>query len=285
MHVNPSIIGILIAASANKTASFNPLLDVTHTDASWYAADKETEYINNDTASVWTDFGMANRKLGSAGAVTGPYYKTNVINFLPAFEFLPIMYLTASSIHTNNFFRNENQTVFLVFKETDISLYWWEKALMACDEGGGNANKWIWSVNASGQIIWECHNKYYDCDNEFRSSPSIVRNNTWTIIEFTRNSADGYINCYVNGTIKIVNQLSYCYPGAINAPFSVGWGEGSTANTFTGHIAELLFYKDFLSTFDRERVEGYLAWKYGLQTNLPGNHPYSSLPPSSSRIL
>jgi hypothetical protein len=27
-------------------------------------------------------------------------------------------------------------------------------------------------------------------------------------------------------------------------------------------------------------VEGYLAWKWGLQGNLPPNHPYKLFPPS-----
>lgn len=283
MHVNPSIIGILIAASANKTASFNPLLDVTHTDASWYAADKETKYINNDTASVWTDFGINGRNLGSAGSVIGPYYKTNKINSLPVFEFSASMYLTASSTHTNNFFRNEYKSVFLVFMETNLSLNWREKALMACDPGGGNNDKWIWSINASGQVIWECHLKLTNCDNELKSTTNNVFANTWTIAEFVRD--DVIVNNYINGTVKIEDAFSYCYPTSINAPFSVGWAEGNSANTFTGHMAELLFYKDVLSTFDRKRVEGYLAWKYGLQEKLPVSHPYLSAPPTTSRLL
>jgi len=29
----------------------------------------------------------------------------------------------------------------------------------------------------------------------------------------------------------------------------------------------------------RYKVEGYLAWKWGLVANLPSGHPYKNLPP------
>lgn len=35
-----------------------------------------------------------------------------------------------------------------------------------------------------------------------------------------------------------------------------------------------------ISTFDREKLEGYLAHKWSLTNNLPSNHPYKNSPPS-----
>jgi len=34
-----------------------------------------------------------------------------------------------------------------------------------------------------------------------------------------------------------------------------------------------------LSTADRQKLEGYLAWHWELEANLPGGHPYASTPP------
>jgi hypothetical protein len=48
--------------------------------------------------------------------------------------------------------------------------------------------------------------------------------------------------------------------------------------TFQGHICEVIYYNSALSNADRERVEGYLAWKWGLQEILPLGHPYEFLP-------
>jgi hypothetical protein len=43
-----------------------------------------------------------------------------------------------------------------------------------------------------------------------------------------------------------------------------------------GDICELIVYASTIDSTKRQQVEGYLAWKWGLQSNLPSNHPYSS---------
>lgn len=48
---------------------------------------------------------------------------------------------------------------------------------------------------------------------------------------------------------------------------------------FDGWLAELVFFSAALSSGDREKMEGYLAWKYGLEGNLPGAHPYAGAAP------
>lgn len=44
-------------------------------------------------------------------------------------------------------------------------------------------------------------------------------------------------------------------------------------------IAEMLIANTVLSDSDRQLVEGFLAWKYGLQTSLDAAHPWRSTPP------
>jgi len=51
--------------------------------------------------------------------------------------------------------------------------------------------------------------------------------------------------------------------------------ETSVENYMTGNIAEIIYYGSTnLSTVLRQRVEGYLAWKWGLQASLPTSHPF-----------
>jgi hypothetical protein len=50
-------------------------------------------------------------------------------------------------------------------------------------------------------------------------------------------------------------------------------------STRTLEIAELILFTTALSTTDRQKIEGYLAWKWGLQASLPGGHPYFSAAP------
>jgi hypothetical protein len=46
-----------------------------------------------------------------------------------------------------------------------------------------------------------------------------------------------------------------------------------------GDIAEVVVYNAALSDTDRQTVEGYLAWRWGLQGSLPAGHPYKNCAP------
>lgn len=47
-------------------------------------------------------------------------------------------------------------------------------------------------------------------------------------------------------------------------------------------LAEILFYNSEISTSQRQQIEGYLAWKWRIQSSLVSGHPYTRLPPSSA---
>jgi hypothetical protein len=54
---------------------------------------------------------------------------------------------------------------------------------------------------------------------------------------------------------------------------------GSTYNYGTSQVAEIIHYDNELTNSQRQQVEGYLAWKWGLQSSLPSTHPYSKFAP------
>lgn len=74
---------------------------------------------------------------------------------------------------------------------------------------------------------------------------------------------------------------------ATGTPAAVAWRNnsryigsgGSVASQFNGYIMELIFCNDVPASGDRQTIEGYLAWKYGLEANLPADHPYKSAAP------
>jgi Concanavalin A-like lectin/glucanases superfamily len=67
----------------------------------------------------------------------------------------------------------------------------------------------------------------------------------------------------------------------VNSPWDTLGQSGFAANFFGGTMYELIIYNSVLTTAQRQSVEGYLAWKWNLQTNLPVNHPYYSSSPNS----
>jgi hypothetical protein len=84
-----------------------------------------------------------------------------------------------------------------------------------------------------------------------------------------------------NGTniIQYLNGTSNS-SGSTNLPFS---GAGTTSigiNNWFGTINEIVVYNTSLTILQRQQIEGYLAWKWGLQSKLPSSHPYSLFPPS-----
>jgi hypothetical protein len=48
---------------------------------------------------------------------------------------------------------------------------------------------------------------------------------------------------------------------------------------FKGLIHEIILVSGVVSTDTRQRIEGYLAWKWGLDSQLPSGHPYEDNPP------
>jgi hypothetical protein len=47
----------------------------------------------------------------------------------------------------------------------------------------------------------------------------------------------------------------------------------------TASVAEVIVYSTTPSDQQRQQIEGYLAWKWGLVANLPAGHPYKNYPP------
>jgi hypothetical protein len=73
-----------------------------------------------------------------------------------------------------------------------------------------------------------------------------------------------------------------------NSNLSGGWGIFNTdqslvpSNHMRGNIAEIVLFTTALSSSDTQRLEGYLAHKWGLTANLPSSplHPYKTTAPT-----
>jgi hypothetical protein len=72
--------------------------------------------------------------------------------------------------------------------------------------------------------------------------------------------------------------------GSSNITGGLGLGQHTSVNglSFGGQWCELIIYSNVMIPYDRQRVEGYLAWKWGLQSNLPAIHPFRSNAPTSN---
>ncbi len=88
-------------------------------------------------------------------------------------------------------------------------------------------------------------------------------------------------------TVSIGGSTAYTWTKPTNAVYYLGirispnvyWG-GVPDVPFNAYVAEIVSYSSALSLENRQQVEGYLAWKWGLQASLPITHPFKYFPPS-----
>ena len=78
---------------------------------------------------------------------------------------------------------------------------------------------------------------------------------------------------FVNGSSSYAGSLAtFTTPG-----ITVG-NRLSLNEAWPGHICEIILYSNVLTENQRQQVEGYLAWKWGLQKSLVSNHPFYLIP-------
>jgi hypothetical protein len=104
---------------------------------------------------------------------------------------------------------------------------------------------------------------------DYRTNYSILSNTMTTI-----NSGFDNGEAFSGGQFTDGASLASMNVGTGRA--SVGYGLDSSTNKWwlNGNIAEILVFSNVLTTTERQQVEGYLAWKWGLQANLVSGHPY-----------
>lgn len=91
------------------------------------------------------------------------------------------------------------------------------------------------------------------------------------LISFQRTGA-------TTGEIRYNGTLLTTTNGGLSGGFYQPTGYRLGANLTTGSIGEHIIYNSSISTAQRQQVEGYLAWKWGIQSSLPSNHPYRNTP-------
>lgn len=106
----------------------------------------------------------------------------------------------------------------------------------------------------------------------------------FSIIAFDFDPVADTIKTYLNGTLReTFNTQTQPTPwdltlssGAAAYRLFSQYGTPQPANIVDGYIAEALITTD---TTNHQKTEGYLAWKWGLQSNLPSGHPYKNIAP------
>ena len=98
--------------------------------------------------------------------------------------------------------------------------------------------------------------------------------NTPSILLLTRNTVTMTVR--LNGIATTSNYSSGLF-GTNNFQFM--FGTNTYNQYYSGNLHEFIQYQRALSSDEIFKLEGYLAWKYAIQSNLIASHPYRYIPP------
>ena len=236
------------------------------TTALWLdAADATTITLNSSTVSQWNDKSGNGRNMTQATALRQPTYTASGLNGLPVLSFNGDS-LTNASYNWGN----SSSSVFAVLRKNTSAGY--QNLIVT---GTGTNNNWSIGLESGTSKYALFRILVGNMVSNLICTADIPQQMCFT----NTGQVSGTVtsNVYKDGTAgSSAISVSSANQGV------VGIGIGSDAGfgeTFNGYFAEIIIVPSIVSTADRQLIEGYLAWKWGLTSSLPNDHPYKSSAP------
>jgi hypothetical protein len=113
----------------------------------------------------------------------------------------------------------------------------------------------------------------------FIRSPDIT--NLQAVALYNHNMSNTTGSMYRNGSNVANSNAAYVFGTCSGYNVGGRWeGSPTLSVPFNGVIYDMLYFNTPLTLVNREKIEGYLAWKWGLQSSLPTGHTYKSAAPT-----
>lgn len=235
------------------TDSWSPIALGAQLEA-WFKADSIVGLSDGSSLSSWSDSGPNGRHI-TYGA-TKPTFKQSQQNGKPAVEF-PGSTLSKPSFAGTLFSGSLSVSGCYVFKSLSSQT---GAVLCTRDSTSGYINHEPWS---DGNI----YTSFGRTDRVAVSgAPSLT--SQFRIGSIRASSSWKY---GVDGTTCFSGPATFSNPAS--RFFGIGY-QDDPAYSWYGLLCEVVLTNSNPSDADAQRVEGYLAWKYGLQGSIPANHPY-----------
>jgi hypothetical protein len=231
------------------------------------AADGSTISLSGTAVTQWRDK-SGNGKNATTNSSVGPNYTQTVLNASPSLYFDGTNFMSFA----NNTLIGPNGTFFVVAKE---------------DAGQSGQCFLMQNYLAFGVAEFQFDttgvNLFYPPWQPTGSWASRI--SSWSLLGAEIIKITGRLNTYTNGSLSTSASISVSSTTGDTADgtnigrYTVN-GTESLVLRYKGFIAEIIYYNNVIpTTFQRQQVEGYLAWKWGLVGNLPATHPYKKWPP------
>ncbi len=210
----------------------------------WITAD--TGVTGTTSVSTWADQSSNNRSIIQGTSPNQPALSSTAINFNPAITFDGSDYFNTSlSINHDSM---PDASILAVYRPhiDNAGSVWGE------DDGGWD--RFLLDHSALNNMVSDGSGGNNNINNLF------VANQTNLSAVLYDNTVSNGSSVFVNGTSEVTFTANHT---GTSPNLQIGALGGSNYN-FDGDIAELIVYNKLLSTIERQRIESYLAIKYGL---------------------
>jgi uncharacterized repeat protein (TIGR02543 family) len=281
--------GTAYAAGANYTVDAAAILY-----AQWNAlpvvdagADR-TVYLTQSTPwspselapQLWLDGSTATNNAGTVsitnagsggGTISGPAsLAAGGIGTLQAVQF------NAASKYLTGDYTNTGTTLSAFFVGKSLNVTQPAYAGMMSVWTNGQASDWN---NVGSSVLFNQNNSTANSVQTYRNAALSSTTGTLTAGFLAGTVFDGTTNtAYLNGTAA----TGVASSGSFNAGkvvLGARWQTSAFNNWWNGNFGEAIICNANLNTTDRQKVEGYLAHKWGLAGNLSAGHPYKNAAP------
>lgn len=265
--VGSSVASDVISAAAipssfdpTSIAGLNVWLDAQNTDSVILSGTQVTGWLDS-TVPEGNDF--------TAGGGVITYDQPSDINNRPAIKFVDSAPTTSTYLsRTLNLTPTNELTLFMVLSQTaggvtgNSELFYTRSGYESFDLFNNTNSSGVLSLNARSLT-------QRSTGQNIITSPPII-----AIISVVLSATTGSV--YLNGSVTSINNTAIT---GTSLNQSLEWAISGGA--FKGFVGEVITYPSALTTTDREKVEGYLAWKWGLQSNLADTNLWKNTPPTS----
>ena len=223
------------------------------------------------TLTTWVDkSGNNNSTTGSTGT---PQWSPVGANSRPA-----VTFNGTSGQFSIPLVVSQDWSVFIIIATTQSPAstggQWWAGNGIFDAEVGGTANDFGMSLYGSKFAVG-LGNLAATTDTTIFST-SDINTGAFFLCESLRTQSTGAISILINGS----QQASGTGATAQRNTSRITLGSIQTNGGYLGgSISEIVCYSRVLSTVERQQVEGYFAWKWGLKSQLGPGHPFFFIPP------
>ena len=250
-------LGRTLLKSSGFRAAWTP---ANITTALWLDAnDASTITLNGSTVSEWRDKSGNARHASQGTAANQPTYTATGLNGKPVLTFDGNDWFNPVTVSIPEF----SVMMVLALTQNTSAVYY----PIGFNIDGGNLGT---GMSAGGSffsqfpVIWNGLTGVQAAQATVLNAPMILFGG----------SSSGGRQISVNGNTPSSDAVAQ----SISA-ITIGKRSDAVQFPSVGPIGEVVVTNSLFSAADRQRLEGYLAWKWGLVANLPSGHPYKNSPP------